>query len=1075
MRKHFLLLFLMALLPLAGWAVTDISGATFTINVVSFQYTAATPTIGAATAAPTPAMIPTVTPAGATDPLVYNTDYTLKFYDKQGNPIDKSAVKEVDNYYVAAEGKGDYSGITEKVAFQIVPAKLTVTITADITKEYGNHTKPAATFTRKTSTTDANGNVLITGWKGTSDGTVAKEEAIVAALDFAWTDKEKEAKANYSGTEFYSTTTKGQQLTWSSNESVDENYTLTFVHEDGMKVTPVALTTGTGSKFTYTVTGYTKVAANGKSGGFEYNGTNQVPTYEITYTDPQGTVRTLKQKSGNSANDFDITYTFTAGATTPSAVSSVAATNNKGAGFYWPTVKPTAKGNYTTDQAQPFKFDGNTTYYQIRQKALSFAVVDVTKVYDGQAFTESTGTPATVNDAVIEPYGLVAADITTDNLSAISNAYKAKRKSTASDFTKNVGTWEVEPTGTFGTDGFWANYYEDATNNQNGFMTIAPRPVIVTPKAVVDNIADPLTDFENLVLNTTTGDASFFGKYVAIEVKGTNKGLAVESTDATNYPLEVADVLSGFTLGLTEEHTNSGSWKKIIAVTPKATTGTGAYAGNYKITAGENANYTIEGRTWSISPKNVTLTYGQNVTENLKYNTNGLGTATFDDSGIKYIVKKVNATTGAETVVNIPENGRLDVLTSGSYVVYIDPASVVVAPTDYQAPTISTNPAALTINKKQVWAIPAPVTLSVGNTIDDLNTLGKSAVRFLDSNAQDATTNAYTGSDAIEEGDVISYMLVFSANGVTTDANGKITEFATDASKNTIVVKEITTAPAAGSVELPYYVNKNSNANYTINVTTTALVTNGQGVLVLDRTDAELLTKLAASDGKTYTVKFANNRTLSAQKWAMMVLPFDTDVATVSAAMKARKSTWTAASPAYETGYAIVNTLKSNTTSSNIQFELAFGELPANKPFLVKTSKQVNLNDVVFEGVEIADPADEEVEGDTYGGVTFMGLYTDKADLSNTERTIKGNIWYTNRTNIGLKAFEAYLAGCDVAARVFIEDIDDNGATAIKELNAETGKANNVDGWYTVNGIKLESMPTEKGVYINNGKKVVIK
>ena len=31
------------------------------------------------------------------------------------------------------------------------------------------------------------------------------------------------------------------------------------------------------------------------------------------------------------------------------------------------------------------------------------------------------------------------------------------------------------------------------------------------------------------------------------------------------------------------------------------------------------------------------------------------------------------------------------------------------------------------------------------------------------------------------------------------------------------------------------------------------------------------------------------------------------------------------------------------------------------------------------------------------------------------------------------------------------------------------------DAWYTLNGMKLESKPTEKGVYIYNGRKVVIK
>jgi hypothetical protein len=60
-------------------------------------------------------------------------------------------------------------------------------------------------------------------------------------------------------------------------------------------------------------------------------------------------------------------------------------------------------------------------------------------------------------------------------------------------------------------------------------------------------------------------------------------------------------------------------------------------------------------------------------------------------------------------------------------------------------------------------------------------------------------------------------------------------------------------------------------------------------------------------------------------------------------------------------------------------------------------------------------------------------------------------------------------------ARIFVEDFE-NGTTAIKSLNADEINGLKVaEGWYTIDGIKLQSMPTEKGVYIQNGKKVVIK
>ncbi len=52
---------------------------------------------------------------------------------------------------------------------------------------------------------------------------------------------------------------------------------------------------------------------------------------------------------------------------------------------------------------------------------------------------------------------------------------------------------------------------------------------------------------------------------------------------------------------------------------------------------------------------------------------------------------------------------------------------------------------------------------------------------------------------------------------------------------------------------------------------------------------------------------------------------------------------------------------------------------------------------------------------------------------------------------------------------------DDNGqTTAIGTLDTETGEID-FSGWYDMSGHKLSGKPTKKGMYINNGKKVVIK
>lgn len=50
----------------------------------------------------------------------------------------------------------------------------------------------------------------------------------------------------------------------------------------------------------------------------------------------------------------------------------------------------------------------------------------------------------------------------------------------------------------------------------------------------------------------------------------------------------------------------------------------------------------------------------------------------------------------------------------------------------------------------------------------------------------------------------------------------------------------------------------------------------------------------------------------------------------------------------------------------------------------------------------------------------------------------------------------------------------DGNTTAIGTLDTRTGEVE-IDTWYDLNGRKLSAKPTHRGIYINNGRKVVIK
>ena len=48
--------------------------------------------------------------------------------------------------------------------------------------------------------------------------------------------------------------------------------------------------------------------------------------------------------------------------------------------------------------------------------------------------------------------------------------------------------------------------------------------------------------------------------------------------------------------------------------------------------------------------------------------------------------------------------------------------------------------------------------------------------------------------------------------------------------------------------------------------------------------------------------------------------------------------------------------------------------------------------------------------------------------------------------------------------------------TAIGEIDTTTGELSfDSESWYTLDGVRLSGKPSSKGIYINNGKMVVIK
>ena len=241
----------------------------------------------------------------------------------------------------------------------------------------------------------------------------------------------------------------------------------------------------------------------------------------------------------------------------------------------------------------------------------------------------------------------------------------------------------------------------------------------------------------------------------------------------------------------------------------------------------------------------------------------------------------------------------------------------------------------------------------------------------------------------------------------------------------------------------------------------------GLGTLTLDGNLADLTDSLKAN-GAMYekivvkNLRSRNNGGINAEKWYMLVLPFDVTVRELSR----------------EFGYAIVNIPDTTNTDPEVmKFKLTMQTVPANTLMAFKVDETMDWSklgdEVAFEDKTIVTPTGKWATDKA--GNQFIGVYKE----TETKGKENGDYWmhtdgsfWNGVTTINPLAGYVHFESAPANARFILEN-PDGSTTTISAVSVDAVK--NTEGWYTVGGVKLEAEPTQKGVYINNGKKVVIK
>ena len=169
-------------------------------------------------------------------------------------------------------------------------------------------------------------------------------------------------------------------------------------------------------------------------------------------------------------------------------------------------------------------------------------------------------------------------------------------------------------------------------------------------------------------------------------------------------------------------------------------------------------------------------------------------------------------------------------------------------------------------------------------------------------------------------------------------------------------------------------------------------------------------------------------------------------------------------------------------------------EIEAGVPYLVKWDKAADYDNnpsvydivsPVFEGVTISNSTAQTVESKTAGleTVQMVGTYSPVSVTANDKSILflgNANTLYYSTVDRQIRSCRAYFSvpyiknNAGAKARAFALSFDGEETTGILEVSANYNGVTD-EAWYSLDGVRLSGKPTQRGMYINKGKKILVK
>ena len=178
-------------------------------------------------------------------------------------------------------------------------------------------------------------------------------------------------------------------------------------------------------------------------------------------------------------------------------------------------------------------------------------------------------------------------------------------------------------------------------------------------------------------------------------------------------------------------------------------------------------------------------------------------------------------------------------------------------------------------------------------------------------------------------------------------------------------------------------------------------------------------------------------------------------------------------------GYEITEDDDENIVGILVKFtalDIANG-MAANHPYAIKIHTESDVKEFSVDNVDINlddDPVVATVKRNRRQWSELIGTYEANTEVPEKTLFLNGNKFWYSTGETKMKAFRAYFDFYDVLTEVDEADtnirVEIEEATAIRDI--VTDSAGVTEGWYTIDGRKLNGKPTQKGIYIKDGVKI---